>query len=141
MQTITKNDNYKVIEEGWCWSKDDGYYNSDIYPIRNKAIEAAKKELGTNTPFYIIFCKVIEINIKDFVKSIVDKANEVTFDVLSTDEIFDDVIYDQKVDLDKMVAKTCDEWQEKYKLNFVHTIFDENTFQKINPITVITNKV
>lgn len=121
MQTITKNITYKIIEEGWCWGKDYGYYNSNIYPTYNKAIEAAKKELGTNISFNIIFCKVIEITIKNFVELIVDKINE----------IFDNVTQYQKVNLDKIIDKTCDKWPKKYELNFVHTIFDKSTYQKI----------
>ncbi len=129
------NENEKVIESGWYWSTDGICFDSGAFATRDAAIKAARKALSNEDYFFVIFGKLVRINIKEFVGSMVENANVNSFDQLSTDEIFDDVTFDQKRDLDKLVGKACDAWQKKYKLEFSHYYFDKNKCQKIEPVT------
>lgn len=134
------DENENVIKSGWYYSKDGYCYDSETFATRDAAIEAARKELGASAAFFIIFGTLVQLPIKDFVGSAVENANSNSFDELSDDTIFDDVTFDQERDLDKMVSKACDEWQKKHKLEFAHFIFDEDTRQKIEPLTAAANE-
>ena len=136
------NDNEKVIESGWRWSTDRFCYDSDVFATRDAVIEDAHKKIGTKVPFYIIFCELVRLNIKDFIGSAVETAinNSLHLSDLDRDSPFDDIPLDATHDLDKMVGEACDAWQNRHKLEFSHFIFDEGTRQKIDPVTAAANE-
>ena len=136
------NENENVIESGWRWSTDRFCYDSDVFATRDAVIEDAHKKIGTKVPFYIIFCELVQLNIKDFIGSAVETAinNSLHLSDLDRDSPFDDIPLDAIHDLDKMVGEACDAWQKKHKLEFAHHYFDEDTRQKIDPVTAAANE-
>lgn len=136
------NENENVIDSGWYYSKDGECYDSEAFATQDAAIKAARKELGASAAFFIIFGQLVRLNIKDFVGSAVENAINNSFDLQDLDTVspFDDLSFDQKRDLDKMVGEACDAWQNKYKLEFSHYYFAEDTRQKIDPVTAAANE-
>lgn len=136
------DENENVIKSGWYYSKDGYCYDSETFATRDAAIEAARKELGASAAFFIIFGTLVQLPIKDFVGSAVENAINNSFDLQDLDTVspFDDLLFDQKRDLDKMVGEACDAWQKKHKLEFAHHYFDEDTRQKIDPVTAAANE-
>ena len=94
-------------------------------------------------PFYIIFGKLVRLNIKDFVGSAVETAinNSLHLSELDRDSPFDDISLDEIHDLDKMVDEACDAWQKKHRLEFDHYYFDDDSCQKIEPMTATVEEV
>ena len=136
------NENENVIESGWHWSTNSFCYDSETFATQDAAIKAARKELGASAAFFIIFGKLVRLNIKDFVGSAAENAINNSFDLQDLDTVspFDYLLFDQKRDLDKMVGEACDAWQRKHKLEFAHHYFDEDTRQKIDPVTAAANE-
>ena len=136
------NENENVIESGWHWSTNSFCYDSETFATQDAAIKAARKELGASAAFFIIFGKLVRLNIKDFVGSPAENAinNSLHLSVLDRDSPFDDIPLDAIHDLDKMVGEACDAWQKKHKLEFAHHYFDEDTRQKIDPVTAAANE-
>lgn len=137
-----KNENENVIDSGWRWSTDRFCYDSDVFATRDAVIEDAHKKIGTKVPFYIIFCELVRLNIKDFIGSAVETAINNSLHLSDyRDSPFDDIPLDATHDLDKMVGEACDAWQNRHKLEFSHFIFDEDTSETIGPDMGTTKKV